>query len=283
MKLKIIGTYSENNIVLYEKKLLDGLLFALYSFTDDRIIDLVLKLRKQNPDVLIYLDNGAFPLFQFARPTHNIKQRYKNFNIVEHIERYLNLVKLIKPHWAPIPLDFIMLDRFRYTKEEIETSYTYTMKMNKRFSIKGCVPVAQISTRIPVERYISDFKECNMERLCIGGVATSGPVKQKLARFVNIIKNAFPNIKIHVFGRPSTWFPFLEFLGIYSVDTNNIGLWVWIKRTIENKKGLFSGSIYKLQPAILRQIITKDIVDKLRWLKDAESIDYTTTVVSSSY
>ncbi len=278
MKLKIIGSYSPANLVLYQNKILDGLLFAIYTFPTEKIVNYVLQLRKDNPDILIYLDNGAFPLLQSAKPSYNIKKRYKNFNIVEHIEQYTELVRLIKPHWAPIPLDFIMLDKFRYSKDEIEENYKYTMKMNKLFSVKGFVPVAQVSSYIPVERYISDFKDCNMERLCIGGVATSGPVKNKLGKFVSAIKNAFPDVKIHVFGRPASWFPFLEFLGVYSVDTNNLGLWMWIKAAIERMKGL-KIDVYKLTPKQLQVVITKNVANKIRWLKNASAIDYTTTVI----
>lgn len=281
MKLKVIGTYVRNNVVLYEAKVLDGLLLAFYTYTDEQLLKIINQLRNKYPGILIYLDNGAFPLFQVSKMSYSRSQRYKNFNIVDHVERYEYLVKLIKPHWAPIPLDFIMLDRFHYTSEEIETNYKYTMKMNKMYSQKDMVPVAQVSSKVPIERYISDFKECKMDRLCIGGVATSGVAKNTLGKFVRCIKNVFPKCKIHVFGRPSYWFHFLEFLGIYSVDTNNLALWTWIKRALEEKyHKKFDKSLYTMPVEVVRQLIVKPIVDKLRWLKNAEGIDYTTTSIS---
>jgi hypothetical protein len=278
--IKVIATYDTVNYELYKLGVLDGILFAMYSKKDETIIREIQKLRQQHPDILIYIDNGAFSLFVGARPSYQVIQRYKNFNIIDHVERYRSLVKFVKPHWAPIPLDFIIVDSWRYAKDELEANYTYTMSMNKRFSIEGLVPVVQISTKIPLDKYISDLKDCKMDRCCIGGISTSTANLSIVAKFVRALQQHFPGIKIHIFGRGPTWFVPLDILGVYSTDNNSLAEWAWIK---------FKDEILTANPKLgripvkqLRMLVIRDLADKLRLVKVNGYANSPNTVISLS-
>ena len=163
--------------------------------------------------VEIYLDNGAF---YFAGQEGGAP-----------LEEYEEFVKKARPHWRPIPQDYIP---FPSMSGEIQrTCFDRTMEVNRKYQHNGYVPVVHIGKHITeyTECITSDEKLSKKKCIALGGIVPNLLRKPKAVPYSDVladlqhVRQVFADKSIHVFGVGGTATLHLTaLLGFDSVDSS---------------------------------------------------------------
>lgn len=162
-------------------------------------------------NVRIYLDNGAFGNIRAGRELP--------------VDAYWEFVTKAKPHWYPVPADFIPLPDM--SEAEQRACYRKTMKYNRDYSFDGCVPVIHAGEKLP--QYLKAIKAhealSQKKELALGGLVPqflqtkgTGP-RTRAIDFILTVRQQFDG-KIHAFGIGGTATLHLAaLLGLDSIDS----------------------------------------------------------------
>ena len=163
--------------------------------------------------VEIYLDNGAF---YFAGQESGAP-----------LEEYEEFVKKARPHWRPIPQDYIPFPSM--SGENQRMCFDRTMEVNRKYQHNGYVPVVHIGKHIAeyTECITSDEKLSKKKCIALGGIVPNLLRKPKAVPYSDVladlhhVRQVFADKSIHVFGVGGTATLHLTaLLGFDSVDSS---------------------------------------------------------------
>ena len=165
------------------------------------------------PDVLIYLDNGAFSLLNGGSPTST--------------SDYEAFVEQARPDWYPIPVDYIPTPAMDAHTQRLY--FEQTMTMNRAYAHDGYVPVAHVGPHL--EQFVQSLTaEPALAATCsvaLGGIVPNLLRRSQARPYAEVLaalrqmRARFGERTVHVFGMGGTATLHLAaLLGIDSVDSS---------------------------------------------------------------
>lgn len=161
--------------------------------------------------IRVYLDNGAFGNIRAKRELP--------------VKPYWEFVQRAKPHWYPVPADFIPMPAM--SADEQHECFINTMRFNREYSFDGCVPVIHAGAKL--SEYLKKIKAhdrlSRKKALALGGLVPqflqtkgTGP-KTAAVDSILVARREFDG-RIHAFGIGGTATLHLAaVLGLDSVDS----------------------------------------------------------------
>jgi len=201
-KLHLVAGISLSGMIPFWKKSysyyissIDKILISFYQIKKSKIFNQISSERdlknllKLSKNIKLYVDNGAFSFIK--------KGKFPND------KEYIKFIENVKPHWYPIPADFI--PHPSEDKDIQFEKFLKTMEYNKKYMDKGYTPV--IHAGLFFENFLTEIKKINPSprRLAIGGLVphmllSKNGSREIVIKTLKIIRKEFPSTEIHVFG-----------------------------------------------------------------------------------